>query len=83
MVSPETVYLCADTKLGRDVTIEPYVVFGPGVTVEDGVLIRSFSYLEGAHVGRGAQVGPFARLRPGVSVEAEAYAAGAAARAER
>jgi len=66
MVAPDTVYLCADTKLGRDVTIEPYVVFGPGVTVEDGALIRSFSHLEGAHVGRGAQVGPFARLGPGV-----------------
>src|SRR5215471_13297357 len=51
MVAPETVYLCADTKLGRDVTVEPYVVFGPGVTVEDGALIRSFSHLEGAHVG--------------------------------
>jgi bifunctional UDP-N-acetylglucosamine pyrophosphorylase / glucosamine-1-phosphate N-acetyltransferase len=62
MVAPETVYLCADTKLGRDVTIEPYVVFGPGVTVGDGALIRSFCHLEGAHVGRGAQVGPFARL---------------------
>jgi bifunctional UDP-N-acetylglucosamine pyrophosphorylase/glucosamine-1-phosphate N-acetyltransferase len=71
MVAPETVYLCADTRLGRDVTIEPYVVFGPGVTVEDGALIRSFSYLEGAHVGRGARVGPFARLRPGANLEAD------------
>jgi bifunctional UDP-N-acetylglucosamine pyrophosphorylase/glucosamine-1-phosphate N-acetyltransferase len=70
MVAPETVYLCADTKLGRDVTIEPYVVFGPGVTVEDGALIRSFSHLEGAHVGRGARVGPFARLRPGANLDA-------------
>jgi len=66
MVAPDTVYLCADTKLGRDVTIEPYVVFGPGVTVEDGALIRSFSHLEGTRVGRGVQVGPFARLGPGV-----------------
>jgi bifunctional UDP-N-acetylglucosamine pyrophosphorylase / glucosamine-1-phosphate N-acetyltransferase len=65
MVAPETVYLCSDTKLGRDVTIEPYVVFGPGVVVEDGAKIRSFSHLEGARVGRGASVGPFARLRPG------------------
>jgi bifunctional UDP-N-acetylglucosamine pyrophosphorylase/glucosamine-1-phosphate N-acetyltransferase len=70
MVAPDTVYLCADTKLGRDVTIEPYVVLGPGVTVEDGALICSFSYLEGAHVGRGARVGPFARLRPGAHLEA-------------
>jgi len=73
MVAPETVYLCADTRLGRDVTIEPYVVFGPGVTVEDAALIRSFSHLEGAHVGRGAQVGPFARLRPGASLEADVH----------
>jgi bifunctional UDP-N-acetylglucosamine pyrophosphorylase/glucosamine-1-phosphate N-acetyltransferase len=73
MVAPETVYLCADTKLGRDVTIEPYVVFGPGVTVEDGALIRSFSHLEGAHVGRGARVGPFARLRPGAKLEADVH----------
>jgi bifunctional UDP-N-acetylglucosamine pyrophosphorylase/glucosamine-1-phosphate N-acetyltransferase len=68
MVAPETVYLCADTKLGRDVTIEPYVVFGPGVTIGDGVLIRSFSHLEGAHVGSGAQIGPFARLGPGANL---------------
>jgi len=73
MVAPETVYLCSDTKLGRDVTIEPYVVFGPGVTVEDGALIRSFSHLEGAHVGRGARVGPFARLRPGANLEADVH----------
>src|SRR5207344_2364430 len=65
MVAPETVHLAADTKLGRDVTIEPYVVFGAGVTIEDGALIRSFSHIEGAHIGRGATVGPFARLRPG------------------
>jgi len=86
MVAPETVYLCADTRLGRDVTIEPYVVFGPGVTVEDAALIRSFSHLEGAHVGRGAQVGPFARLRPGASLEADGHAgnlSSAVARVER
>jgi bifunctional UDP-N-acetylglucosamine pyrophosphorylase / glucosamine-1-phosphate N-acetyltransferase len=65
MVAPETVFLAADTKLGRDVIVEPHVVFGPGVVVEDGAVIRSFSHLEGAHVGRGATVGPFARLRPG------------------
>jgi bifunctional UDP-N-acetylglucosamine pyrophosphorylase / glucosamine-1-phosphate N-acetyltransferase len=73
MVAPETVYLCVDTKLGRDVTIEPYVVFGPGVTVEDGALIRSFSHLEGARVGRGARVGPFARLRPGADLDADVH----------
>jgi bifunctional UDP-N-acetylglucosamine pyrophosphorylase/glucosamine-1-phosphate N-acetyltransferase len=65
MTAPETVHLAADTKFGRDVTIEPYVVFGPGVTVEDGATIRSFSHLDGAHVGKGTTVGPYARLRPG------------------
>ena len=65
MVAPDTVFLSADTKLGRDVVIEPHVVFGPGVVVEDEAVIHSFSHLEGAHVGKGASVGPFARLRRG------------------
>ncbi len=73
MVAPETVHLSADTKLGRDVVIEPYVVFGPGVTVDDGAVIRSFSHLEGAHVGRGAKVGPYARLRPGAVLDADVH----------
>jgi bifunctional UDP-N-acetylglucosamine pyrophosphorylase / glucosamine-1-phosphate N-acetyltransferase len=68
LVAPETVFLAADTKLGRDVIVEPYVVFGPGVVVEDGAVIRSFSHLDGAHVGKGASVGPFARLRPGAEL---------------
>jgi bifunctional UDP-N-acetylglucosamine pyrophosphorylase/glucosamine-1-phosphate N-acetyltransferase len=73
LVAPETVHLSADTKLGKDVTIEPYVVFGLGVTVEDGATIRSFSHLQGAHVGRNAIVGPFARLRPGARLEADVH----------
>ena len=73
MVAPQTVHLSADTRLGRDVVIEPYVVFGPGVTVEDGAVIRSFSHLEGATVGRGARVGPFARLRPGARLDADVH----------
>ena len=73
LVAPETVFLAADTKLGRDVTVEPYVVFGPGVTVEDGATIRSFSHLDGAHVGKGAIVGPFARLRPGARLGEEVH----------
>jgi bifunctional UDP-N-acetylglucosamine pyrophosphorylase/glucosamine-1-phosphate N-acetyltransferase len=71
MVAPETVYLCADTRFGRDVTIEPNVVFGPGVTVEDDAMIHAFCHLEGAHVGKGASVGPFARLRPGTKLGAK------------
>jgi bifunctional UDP-N-acetylglucosamine pyrophosphorylase/glucosamine-1-phosphate N-acetyltransferase len=65
IIAPETVFLSADTKLASDVTIEPYVFFGPGVTVETGAIIHSFSHLTEAHIGEGAEVGPFARLRPG------------------
>ena len=68
LIAPETVFLSADTKFGKDVTVEPNVVFGPGVTVADGATIRAFSHLEGAHVGKGARVGPFARLRPGADL---------------
>jgi bifunctional UDP-N-acetylglucosamine pyrophosphorylase/glucosamine-1-phosphate N-acetyltransferase len=68
LVAPDTVFLSDDTKFGRDVTVEPFVVFGPGVTVEDGALVRSFSHLEGARVGKGARVGPYARLRPGADL---------------
>jgi bifunctional UDP-N-acetylglucosamine pyrophosphorylase / glucosamine-1-phosphate N-acetyltransferase len=73
MVAPETVFLSADTKFGKDVTIEPNVVFGPGVTVDDGAVIRSFSHLEGARVGRNARVGPFARLRPGAELGTDVH----------
>ena len=65
LVAPETVFLSADTKFGKDVVVEPYVVFGEKVKVEDGAVIRSFSHLVGAHVGKDVSVGPFARLRPG------------------
>jgi len=68
LVAPETVFLSADTKLGRDVVVEPFVYFGPGVTVEDNALIHSFCHLVHAHVGKGAEVGPFARLRPGAQL---------------
>ena len=71
MAAPETVFLSADTKFGRDVMIEPYVVFGPGVVVADEAIIHAFSHLEGAHVGKGASVGPFARLRPGARLGAK------------
>ncbi|MEM7090519.1 MAG: bifunctional UDP-N-acetylglucosamine diphosphorylase/glucosamine-1-phosphate N-acetyltransferase GlmU [Pseudomonadota bacterium] len=68
LMAPDTVYLAADTVIGRDTVIEPNVVFGPGVTVESGATIRSFSHLEGCHVSRGATVGPYARLRPGTEL---------------
>ncbi len=68
LMAPDTVYLAADTVIGRDTVIEPNVVFGPGVTVESGATIRAFSHLEGCHVSRGAIVGPYARLRPGAEL---------------
>ncbi len=71
--APETVFFSYDTKLGRDVTIEPNVVFGPGVTVHDGVRIKAFSHLEGCELHPGAEVGPFARLRPGAVLEKNAF----------
>jgi bifunctional UDP-N-acetylglucosamine pyrophosphorylase / glucosamine-1-phosphate N-acetyltransferase len=73
LVAPETVFLAADTKFGRDVVVEPYVVFGQGVTVEDNAVIRSFSHLDHAHVGKGALVGPYARLRPGAKLGADVH----------
>jgi bifunctional UDP-N-acetylglucosamine pyrophosphorylase/glucosamine-1-phosphate N-acetyltransferase len=71
--APETVFLSSDTKFGRDVVVEPFVVFGPGVTIEDNAVIRSFSHLDRAHVGKGAVVGPYARLRPGARLEADVH----------
>jgi bifunctional UDP-N-acetylglucosamine pyrophosphorylase / glucosamine-1-phosphate N-acetyltransferase len=65
LVAPETVWFAWDTQVGRDVTIEPQVVFGPGVAVADGVRIRAFCYIEGASLATGSEVGPYARLRPG------------------
>ena len=68
LTAPETVYFAYDTVLGRDSQVEPNVVFGPGVTVENGARIRAFSHLEGCHISSGAVVGPYARLRPGTEL---------------
>jgi bifunctional UDP-N-acetylglucosamine pyrophosphorylase / glucosamine-1-phosphate N-acetyltransferase len=68
LVAPDTVFLSADTKIGRDVVIEPHVVIGPGVTIDDRCTIRSFCHLEQAHVSTGAVIGPYARLRPGAEI---------------
>ena len=68
LIAPETVWFSWDTKLGRDVTIEPNVFFGPGVSVADGAVIHAFSHLEGATVASKAAIGPFARLRPGADI---------------
>jgi len=68
LVAPETVFLSADTRFGKDVVVEPYVIFGEKVTVEDGAVIHAFSHLAGAHIGKAASIGPFARLRPGTRI---------------
>ena len=72
LIAPETVFLSTDTKIGRDVTIEPHVVIGAGVTIDDGAVIHAFSHLEGAQVAGGASIGPYARLRPGADIAAKA-----------
>jgi len=68
MIAPETVFLQTDTQFGKDVTIEPYVVFGPAVTIGDKAVIHSFCHLAGAQIGEGASIGPYARLRPGTKI---------------
>jgi bifunctional UDP-N-acetylglucosamine pyrophosphorylase/glucosamine-1-phosphate N-acetyltransferase len=68
LIDPDSVWFAADTKLGRDVTVEPHVVFGPGVEVADGATIKAFSHIEGATISTKAVIGPFARLRPGAKI---------------
>jgi bifunctional UDP-N-acetylglucosamine pyrophosphorylase/glucosamine-1-phosphate N-acetyltransferase len=68
LTAPETVFLSADTDIARDATVEPYVVFGPGVSVGQGAVVRAFSHVEGARIEAGAAVGPFSRLRAGTEV---------------
>ncbi len=68
LIDPESVWFAFDTKLGRDVTVEPHVVFGPGVRVADRATIHAFSHIEGATIGAGASIGPFARIRPGTEL---------------
>ena len=70
---PDTVYFSFDTKLGRDVIVDPQVCFGPGVTVGDAVEIRTFCHIEGTDIANGAVIGPFARLRPGSQIGANAH----------
>lgn len=68
-LDPSTVYLSYDTSFGQDVMVHPHVFFGPKVEIKEDVTIYSFSHLEGACVKEGAQVGPYARLRPGTVLE--------------
>lgn len=69
LVAPDTVFFSWDTQLGRDVTVEPNVVFGPGVQVADDVVIHAFSHVEGARLESRVSIGPFARLRPGAVLQ--------------
>lgn len=73
MIDPASVFLSHDTRFGQDVTIEPNVFFGPGVTVGSDVAIRAHSHLEGCTIGPGSVIGPFARLRPGASLERDVH----------
>jgi bifunctional UDP-N-acetylglucosamine pyrophosphorylase/glucosamine-1-phosphate N-acetyltransferase len=73
MPAPDTVHFSWDTQVAPGATVEPYVVFAPGVTVETGAVIRAFSHLEGAVVRQGALIGPYARLRPGADIGPEAH----------
>ena len=68
LIDPESVWFAYDTRLGRDVTVEPHVVFGPGVEVADGAVIKAFSHIDGATIGAKANIGPFARIRPGTKL---------------
>jgi bifunctional UDP-N-acetylglucosamine pyrophosphorylase/glucosamine-1-phosphate N-acetyltransferase len=70
LIDPQSVWFSFDTKIGRDVIIEPHVVFGPGVQVADGAVIHAFSHIEGATIGPNSTIGPFARLRPGTKLSA-------------
>jgi len=73
MPAPDTVHFSWDTQIAAGVTVEPFVVFAPGVRVATGAVIRSFSHLEGAAVGEGALIGPYARLRPGADIGPDAH----------
>ena len=73
LIAPDTVFFTYDTRLAADVTVEPHVVFGPGVVVESGAEIRAFSHLEGCHVWPRAIIGPYARLRPGTTIGTGAH----------
>lgn len=69
LIDPDTTYLAHDMKVGRDITIHPNVVFGPGVILEDNVEVLSFCHIEGASIGEGSKIGPFARIRPGTDID--------------
>ena len=69
MAGPETIYFSKDIKIGKNVTIEPYVVFGPKVKIGNNVQIKSFSHLENCKLENKVEIGPYARIRPGTTVK--------------
>ncbi|AAK24275.1 bifunctional UDP-N-acetylglucosamine diphosphorylase/glucosamine-1-phosphate N-acetyltransferase GlmU [Caulobacter vibrioides] len=73
MPAPDTVHLAWDTQIAGGAVVEQFVVFGPGVSVASGAVIKAFSHLEGAVVGEGALIGPYARLRPGAEIGPDAH----------
>ena len=66
MIGPETIFFSKDTKIGKNVTIEPYVVIGSKVKIGNNVTIKSFSHLENCKIENKVDIGPYARIRPGV-----------------
>lgn len=73
LADPNTIFFSADTVIGQDVEIGPHVVFGPGVSVADNVVIKAYCHIEGAKIESGAVIGPFARLRPGAAIGPDAH----------
>ncbi len=69
MIAPETIYFSKDTKIGKDVTIEPYVVIGSKVKIGNNVTIKSFSHLENCKIENKVEIGPYARIRPGTTLK--------------
>jgi len=69
MIGPETIFFSKDTKIGKNVTINPYVVIGPKVKIGNNVIINSFSHLDDCKINNKVEVGPYARLRPGTVLE--------------
>ena len=69
MLGPETIYFSKDTKIGKNVVIEPYVVFGTKVKIGNNVTIKSFSHLENCRIENKVDIGPYARIRPGVTLK--------------
>ena len=69
MIAPETIFFSKDTKIGKNVTIEPYVVIGPKVKIGNNVTIKSFSHLENCKIENKVEIGPYARIRPGTTLK--------------